>query len=133
ETGEAHPYLSKRPGDQLLGRAVFEQHCAKCSRRVSRGANIGPDLTGMAVRPRADLLVDILDPNRSVEGNYRQYTIETKKGTVLTGLLTGETQTAVEVMDAEAKKTVVLREDAAAYTKTDRSLMPEGFEKLPPE
>ena len=120
----------KRHGDAARGRKVFEENCAKCHRHGDLGANIGPDLTGMAVRERADLAIDILDPNRSVEGNYRQYTILTKDGRVLTGLLISETQTTVELMDSQAKKHDVLREDIDELKATKLSLMPEGFEKL---
>jgi putative heme-binding domain-containing protein len=88
-------------------------------------------LTGIAVRDRADILTDILDPNRSVEGNYRQYTVETKNGLYLTGLLTAETKTAVELLDSDAKKHAVLREDIESIISSKLSLMPEGFEKLP--
>ncbi len=120
----------KRHGDAAKGKMIFEQNCAKCHRHGDIGNNIGPDLTGMAVRERADLLIDILDPNRSVEGNYRQYTVVTNNGRVITGLLLSETKTTVELLDSEAKKHVVLREDIDTFKGTKLSLMPEGFEKL---
>ena len=69
-----------RRGDRTKGRAVFESNCSKCHRHGALGQSVGPDLTGVGARPRADILIDIVDPNRSVEGNYRQYTVETKQG-----------------------------------------------------
>ncbi len=123
--------LAKRRGDAVQGKAVFEKNCAKCHRFGALGQVVGPDLTGIAVRDRADILIDILDPNRSVEGNYRQYVIQTTSGTYLTGLLTGETKTAVVLTDSEAKQHVVLREDIEKLISSKQSLMPEGFEKLP--
>jgi putative membrane-bound dehydrogenase-like protein len=125
--------LAKLRGDTVKGKGVFEKNCAKCHRFGDVGQTVGPDLTGIAVRDRADILTDILDPNRSVEGNYRQYTVETKNGLYLTGLLTAETKTAVELLDSEAKKHVVLREDIESIISSKLSLMPEGFEKLPKE
>jgi putative membrane-bound dehydrogenase-like protein len=125
--------LAKKHGDKGKGKTVFEKNCAKCHRHGSLGQTVGPDLTGIAVRDRADILIDILDPNRSVEGNYRQYQVFTKKGALLTGLLTAETKTAVELLDSEAKKHVVLREDIETILSSKQSLMPEGFEKLPEE
>jgi putative heme-binding domain-containing protein len=122
--------LAKKSGHKTKGKVVFEQNCAKCHRHGSLGANIGPDLTGMAVRPREDLLTDILDPNKSVEGNYRQYQVETKQGQLLTGLMLAETRTAVELLDSEGKKHLVLREDVDRIIATKLSLMPEGFEKV---
>jgi putative membrane-bound dehydrogenase-like protein len=125
--------LAKRRGSAAVGKVVFEKNCAKCHRFGSLGQVIGPDLTGVAVRDRTDILIDILDPNRSVEGNYRQYTVETKGGLLLTGLLTAETKTTVELLDSEAKKQVFLREDIENILSSKLSLMPEGFEKLPEE
>jgi putative membrane-bound dehydrogenase-like protein len=123
--------LAKKHGDKAKGKTVFEKNCAKCHRHGSLGQTVGPDLTGIAVRDRADILIDILDPNRSVEGNYRQYQVMTKKGTLLTGLMTAETKTAIELLDGEAKKHVLLREDIETIVSSKQSLMPEGFEKLP--
>ncbi len=124
--------LLKETGDAALGKAVFTQHCAKCHRHGSDGAKIGPDLTGMAVHPKSHLLVEIMDPNRSVEGNFRQYIITTKAGRVLTGLLASESKTAIEVIDAEAKVNVLQRDDIDELQATTKSLMPEGFEKQIP-
>jgi putative membrane-bound dehydrogenase-like protein len=123
--------LAKRRGSAATGKLVFEKNCAKCHRFGGLGQVVGPDLTGIAVRDRADILTDVLDPNRSVEGNYRQYTVATKDGLFLTGLLTAETKTAVELLDSEAKKHVILRDDIENLISSKQSLMPEGFEKLP--
>ena len=70
-----------------------------------------------------------MDPSRSVEGNYRQYVLTTKAGQVLSGLLASESKTAVELLDAEAKKHTILREDIDELQATAKSLMPDGFEK----
>jgi putative membrane-bound dehydrogenase-like protein len=123
--------LARKHGDRARGKAVFEANCAKCHRHGDLGNVVGPDLTGVGARARADILVDILDPNRSVEGNYRQYQVETKQGTILTGLLAAETRTAVELLDSDAKRHVVLREDIETILSSKQSLMPEGFEKIP--
>jgi putative heme-binding domain-containing protein len=121
--------LTRRTGDAAAGKVVFKTHCAKCHMHNGEGEKIGPDLTGMNVHPKEHLLIDILDPSRSVEGNFRLYTIVTKSGRTLSGLLTSETKTAVELFDAEAKKHTVLRENIDELTASTKSLMPEGFEK----
>src|SRR5205807_7536929 len=90
---------------------------------------IGPDLTGMAVHTKEHLLTDILDPSRSVEGNFRVYTVSTTTGLLLTGLLAAESKTAIELFDAEGKKKTVLREEIEQLVASPKSLMPEGFEK----
>jgi hypothetical protein len=84
----------------------------------------------MAVHPKAELLENILDPSRSVEGNFRVFTVATTSGQVLTGLLASESKTAIELFDAEGKKQSILREDIDQLVASPKSLMPEGFEKL---
>ncbi|MGH7194481.1 MAG: PVC-type heme-binding CxxCH protein, partial [Candidatus Saccharimonadales bacterium] len=93
---------------------------------------VGPDLTGMAVHPKTELLTHILDPSRNVEGNYRVYTVVTDDGRVLNGLLAAETKTSIELIDAEAKRHHVLRENIDELAASTKSLMPEGFEKQVP-
>ena len=119
-----------RRGDFAKGKTVFEQNCAKCHRHGTLGAKIGPDLTGIAVRKKVEILIDVLDPNRSVEGNYQQYNLTTEDGRTFAGLLVADNRTSVELLDADGKSHVVLREDIESLANTKRSLMPEGFEKL---
>lgn len=120
----------ERSADPGLGKQVFEKNCAKCHRFGEIGEQVGPDLTGIGVRSRAELLTDVLDPNRSVEGNYRQYVVTTQSGLVLTGLLASESRTAIELLDSEARRHVVLREEIDELIASPNSVMPEGFEKL---
>ena len=126
--------LAKMPGDPAAGKEVFKLQCAKCHTHSGEGNKIGPDLTGMAVHPKAELLTHIIDPSRNVEGNFRVYTVLTDDGRVLNGLLAGETKTSIELIDAEAKRHPVLRENIEELVASTKSLMPEGFEKqVPPE
>ncbi|MGE3818150.1 MAG: PVC-type heme-binding CxxCH protein [Isosphaeraceae bacterium] len=123
-----------RPGLVARGKEVFTQQCAKCHRYNGEGGKVGPDLSGMAAHPREELLVHILDPSRSVEGNYVSYTVAMTDGRTLTGLLASETRTAIELLDAEGKSIPILREEVDELIASKKSLMPEGFEKqVPPE
>lgn len=118
------------PGDVANGKAVFKKTCAKCHTHSGEGTKIGPDLTGMAVHPKHELIIHILDPSRSVEGNFRIYTVTTDDGKVLNGLLASESKTAIELIDVEAKKHTVLRENIDELIASKKSLMPEGVEKM---
>jgi putative membrane-bound dehydrogenase-like protein len=116
-------------GEPARGKLVFTQQCAKCHRHGNEGGQVGPDLSGSAALPRSELLVQILDPSRSVEGNFLQYTVATRDGRVINGILASESKTSVELLDAEAKRQVVLRDEIDAINASKKSLMPEGFEK----
>jgi putative membrane-bound dehydrogenase-like protein len=121
--------LTKRTGDAEAGKLVFRKHCTACHTHTGEGNKIGPDLTGMAVHPKEHLLVEIMDPSRSVEGNYRQYRVETSDGRLLLGLLVSETKTSIELVDAQAKRFVIQRDNIDILKETPKSLMPDGFEK----
>src|ERR1019366_131432 len=121
--------LLKKTGDVAVGKAVFKKHCALCHTHSGEGAKLGPDLSGVAAHTKEHLLIDILDPSRSVEGNFRLYSVEMKNGRVLMGMLTSETKTTIEIVDTEAKKHVIERDDIDSLIASTKSLMPDGFEK----
>jgi putative membrane-bound dehydrogenase-like protein len=121
--------LTKRSGDAVAGKEVFKKQCAKCHTHSGEGSKVGPDLTGMAVHPKLELLTNVIDPSRSVEGNFRVYTVAMTDGRVLTGLLASETKTTIEIFDAEGKKHAIQRDDIEELVASTKSLMPEGFEK----
>ncbi|MCA9150798.1 MAG: c-type cytochrome, partial [Planctomycetales bacterium] len=121
--------ITEQKGDAAAGKLVFTKTCAKCHMHSGEGNRIGPDLTGMAVHPKHELLTHILDPNRSVESNFRTYTVVTESGQVLVGMLASESKTAVELFNAEGEKKTVLRQDIDELIASRQSLMPEGFEK----
>ena len=121
--------LTLSGGDPLRGKLAFANQCAKCHMHSGEGRRIGPDLTGMAVHPRQELLIHILDPSRSVEGNFRQYSVVTDEGRVLSGLLSAQTKTAIQLTDAEGKTHEILRENIEELRASQKSLMPDGFEK----
>jgi hypothetical protein len=121
-----------KKGDVESGKVIFKKNCSNCHVHGGEGQQVGPDLTGMAVHPKAELLTHILDPSRDVEGNYRVYSVLTIDGVVINGLLASESKTAIEMYDAEGKKKSILREDIDQLRASAKSLMPEGFEKQIP-
>lgn len=121
--------ITKKSGNATAGKEMFKKHCAACHQHGGEGTKIGPDLTGMAVHPKEELLTHIIDPSRSVEGNFRLYRLLTDDAKTLNGMLVSETRTSIELVDSQAKKHVILRENIESLTATTKSLMPEGFEK----
>lgn len=121
--------LTRQTGDAVAGKLVFKNQCAKCHVHSGEGTKIGPELTGMAVHPKAELLTHIIDPSRSVEGNFRVYSVLTDDGRAFSGLLASESKTAIELFDAEGKRHQLLRENIEEIVASPKSLMPEGFEQ----
>ena len=125
---ESWKEAAESKGDGAMGKLVYQKHCALCHKHGDLGNQIGPELTGMAVHPKHELLIHILDPNRSVEGNYRTYNVQTTDGSVVTGMMAGESKTSIELINVQGKREVVLREDIERLSGSQKSLMPEGFE-----
>ena len=121
--------LTKLTGNATAGKVVYTKQCSKCHTHSGEGGKVGPDLTGMSVHPKHELLIHLIDPSRSVEGNFRVYTVVLVDGRVLNGLLASESKTSIEIVDAEAKKHAIQREDIEELVASTKSLMPEGFEK----
>jgi hypothetical protein len=124
--------LASKTGDPEKGRLVFEKNCMVCHTLEGKGGKVGPELTGVGAKPRGDILIDVLDPNRSVEGTFRQWTARTEDD-VIAGKLATESKTSVEILDAAGQNHVLQRDQIKSLTASDRSVMPEGFEQLPPE
>ncbi|MDV6030196.1 MAG: c-type cytochrome [Phycisphaera sp. RhM] len=122
--------VTRQEGDIANGITMFKKHCAACHIHGEMGNEIGPHLTGMSVHPKEEILVNVLDPSRSVENNFRTYQILTVDGNVLSGMLAGESANSLRIIDTQGKEKLVLREDIEQLTSSAKSLMPEGFESL---
>lgn len=120
--------VTEKEGDVTNGLAMFKKHCAACHIHGELGSEIGPNLTGMSVHPKEEILINVLDPSRSVENNFRTYQILTVDGNVLSGMLAGESANSLRIIDTQGKEKLVLREDIEQLTSSSKSLMPEGFE-----
>lgn len=121
--------ILKKTGDVGNGKKIFVAQCGKCHKHGGEGQTIGPDLTGFAVHPKEEMLIHLLDPSRSVEGNYKAYVAKLLDGRIVTGLLASETRTSIELLDAENKRHAIQRDDIDDLKESPKSLMPEGFEK----
>jgi len=121
--------VTEKTGDIAAGKVIFEKNCMVCHTFEGRGAQVGPELTGIGMRPKTELIIKILDPNRSVEGTYKAWTAETKNGDTFVGRLATESLTSVELIDAQGHH-VIQRSDLKLLRSSNRTLMPEGFESL---
>jgi putative heme-binding domain-containing protein len=119
-----------RGGDPARGMQVFEKNCATCHAIKADGATVGPNLATMVSRGAESLLFNVLVPNGEVDPRYLEYVLLTVDGQVISGVIAGETSTAVTIRSADNKNTTVLRMDIEELHNSGKSLMPEGFEKV---
>jgi putative membrane-bound dehydrogenase-like protein len=126
---KAMPLLDKK-GDPARGRLVFEKNCMVCHTIDGKGGKVGPELTGIGARPKVDNLIQILDPNRSVEGTYKQWTARTDDDAI-SGRLYAESKTSVDLIDSAGQIHSIQRDQIKSLKQSDKGVMPEGFEQLP--
>jgi putative membrane-bound dehydrogenase-like protein len=118
-----------RKGDPGRGREVFRQNCATCHHIAGIGTTVGPDISDTRTKTPEMLLQDILNPNAAIDANYVNYTVVTKSGKEITGIIAAESASSITLRRAEAQTDLVLRQDIDEIRSTGVSLMPEGLEK----
>lgn len=115
-------------GDTARGKQAFETACANCHVVGNLGKDVGPNLATVRQWNPDQLLLNILDPNREVSPNFVSYTVETKDGRTLDGIIAEESAASLTLKRADGASDTVLRRDIASLTGSGLSLMPEGVE-----
>ena len=125
------PALSMQ-ADPRRGQVVFEKNCAACHRIGGLGVNVAPDISDSRTKTAAQILTDILQPNRAIDNNYIGYAVRLIDGTVATGILSAETGTSITLRQQGGKELVVPRSEIEELRSSGLSLMPEGLERQIP-
>ncbi len=119
----------KMAGDPKRGTTTFTKLCLPCHAIQGRGNHVGPDLSGVASRPKDALLVDILDPSQQVTPDFISYTVTTTRGETLTGLIAAESATGITLRRAGQADETVPRNQITGLRGEGKSLMPDGLEQ----
>lgn len=122
-------------GDTARGQKVFEAVCIACHRAGDVGKQeVGPNLANIRAWSPEQVLINILDPNREVVPNFLAYTVETKDGKSIYGMIAEESTASLALKRPDGVAETVLRRDIAKITGSGLSLMPDGLEAaIPPE
>jgi putative membrane-bound dehydrogenase-like protein len=127
--GEMRDLLRKTPGDPLKGVAVFKNLCAQCHKIHGDGQEVGPDITSNGRSDFEQLLSNVFDPSLVIGAGYYATTVNTKKGTVVTGLLVEDSAQRVVLKVQGGKVETIPRTEVEEVITSKVSLMPEGVEK----
>ena len=117
-------------GDAARGQALFsgdQARCAQCHTFRGQGGKVGPDLTEIGKKGRADIYRSMAAPSASIEPDYTAYTVATKDGTVHVGVVRAEGQDTIRVTDTNARSTVISRDQLAQVRPSGTSIMPVGL------
>ncbi|WP_406700518.1 PVC-type heme-binding CxxCH protein [Singulisphaera sp. Ch08] len=115
--------------DPVKGQVVFRRECASCHRLDREGSTVGPDLFGIRNQEKPAILLHILVPDHEITQGFAAYTVATKDGRVLTGLIASETPTSLTLRQPLGKEDTILRTEVEELAASKQSLMPQGLEK----
>ena len=115
--------------DPKNGRAVFKQQCSSCHRLDQEGVPVGPDIFGNRSQPKEAILLHILIPEYEIMPGFASYTIETKDGRTISGLIASESAASVTLRQALGVEETIARSNIAGISSSALSLMPQEIEK----
>jgi thiosulfate/3-mercaptopyruvate sulfurtransferase len=117
-------------GSPSRGQSIFsgdQARCAQCHVFRGSGGKVGPDLTEIARKGRAEIYRSIAAPSAAIEPDYISHTVATKAGQVLVGLVRAEGPDAIRVTDTNARSTLVPRRQIQQIRPSGTSIMPIGL------
>jgi hypothetical protein len=121
------------PGNPEAGRRIFFQHagagCYHCHMIEGRGRAVGPDLTMIGhSQTREHVLESILEPSKEIAPLYTLWSITTKSGQRIDGMLLRRDGQGLEVyVDATAQEIKVPEPTITDRKMRKESLMPTGL------
>lgn len=116
-------------GSAQAGERVYQSQCAVCHKMGdNRGHAFGPDLASLGNRQAGNLLVDILDPNRSIADGYDLWAVSLKEGGSVQGVIAAETSSAITLRQMAGQESVISRQAISSMTLMPISAMPESLE-----
>ena len=117
-------------GDARRGEAIFfgeQARCSQCHAMGGRGGKSGPDLTEVGRKGRDQVYRSIAAPSAEIAPDYMTYTVATKDGRVMAGLVRAQGAEAIQVTDTSAKTTTIARSEIDQIRPSGTSIMPVGL------
>lgn len=115
-------------GDAKKGQLQYMARCVACHRAGTMGLQVGPDLITVKTKGREALLTAILEPHKEVASQFIAYTVNTKDGQTLTGIITNDTASSMSIKMMGGIEKTLQRSEIKGSSSTGQSLMPEGLE-----
>jgi putative heme-binding domain-containing protein len=115
-------------GNTQRGMEVFKKNCSKCHKMGDSGFEVGPNLMTITRRSKEELLENILDPNANIVPGYEEYVVQTKDGTMITGVIANHSATTLTLRRGAGQEDTVLLNNIADLRSLTVSAMPEDLE-----
>jgi quinoprotein glucose dehydrogenase len=118
-------------GDAARGRKLFETNdifaCRRCHSIRPNEVLVGPCLANVgAQRKPEDILESIVTPNAKICEGFETAVLQLDSGKIVTGIIRRETDSKIEIVDADAK-TIVVDPTTVENRVKGKSPMPENL------
>ena len=117
-------------GDPARGQAIFggdKARCSQCHAFRGQGGKVGPDLTAIGKKGRAEIYRAIAAPSASIEPEFLSYSVASRDGQVVVGVVRAEGPDAIRVTDTNAHVTTIKRAQIEQIRASANSIMPVGL------
>lgn len=117
-------------GDPERGRILFagdQARCGQCHAFRGVGGKIGPDLTEIASKGRAEIYRSVAAPSAEIAPDFTTYTVASRDGRVVSGVVRAVGPDHIEVTDTNAQVTRVRRDEIQEIRPSATSIMPPGM------
>ncbi len=116
-------------GDATAGNIVFMSRCLACHVANGQGIEVGPNFTTVKTRGKDGLLTAIVEPHKEVASQYIAYTVNTKDGQTLSGIIAKDDASSMTLKMMGGAEITVQRSNILGSNSSGQSLMPEGLEQ----
>lgn len=117
--------FSEQKGSAVRGKTVFGRQCGTCHQLFDQGGTIGPDLTGYERKNLDYLLLHIVDPNADIREGYVTYTLITKDGRQVSGMVADNSGKVVRLRSLNGAVSEFSSDQIEKMQAMPVSLMPE--------
>lgn len=126
--------LAQLRGDAVAGAKVFRSEqagCAKCHRVGTEGIDFGPALTDIGAKlAREAMFESILDPSAGISFGYEAWSVETRGGDEVFGLVASETAEELAIKQTSGVVVRLRKAEIATREKQKLSAMPAGLGQI---
>jgi putative membrane-bound dehydrogenase-like protein len=126
-TAKFKPAIATK-GDAQKGQMQYMARCVACHKAGALGLAVGPDLITVKTKGREALLTAILEPHKEVASQFIAYTVNTKDGQTLAGIITNDTASSMTIRMMGGIEKTLQRAEIKGSSSSGQSLMPEGLE-----
>jgi len=126
-TAKFKPAIAAK-GDAKKGQVQYMARCVACHKAGALGLAVGPDLITVKTKGREALLTAILEPHKEVASQFIAYTVNTKDGQTLAGIITNDTASSMTIRMMGGIEKTLQRAEIKGSSSSGQSLMPEGLE-----